>query len=105
MGQPKNANIAKDVIEEFEQYNLRFMDFYGSTPVETIFETLKASIYDNDISVVCIDNMQFMLSNQAEGFKKFDLQDKVTSELRKLATELDIHIFLVVHPKKVEDDT
>lgn len=77
------------------------MDFYGSTPVEQIFETLRASIYDNDISVVCIDNMQFMLSNQAEGYRKFDLQDRVTAELRKLATEEDIHIFLVVHPKKV----
>lgn len=81
------------------------MDFYGSTPVEQIFETLRASIYDNDISVVCIDNMQFMLSNQAEGYRKFDLQDRVTTELRRLATEEDIHIFLVVHPKKVEDDT
>ena len=25
--------------------------------------------------------------------------------LRKLATEQDVHIFLVVHPKKVEDES
>lgn len=49
--------------------------------------------------------MQFMLSDQAQGYQKFDLQDKVSSMLRKIATELDVHVCLVVHPKKVEDDT
>ena len=29
----------------------------------------------------------------------------MSSMLRKLATELDVHVCLVVHPKKVEDDT
>ena len=81
------------------------MNFYGSTPVEQIFETLEGSIYAEDISVMCIDNMQFMLSDQAVGYQKFDLQDRVTSMLRQLATKYNVHIFLVVHPKKVEDDT
>ncbi len=45
-----------------------------------------------------------MLSEQAYGHNKFDLQDTVVSKLRKLATNLNVHIFLVVHPKKVEDD-
>jgi len=46
-----------------------------------------------------------MLSNQADGYQKFDLQDKVINMLRALATEKNIHIFLIIHPKKVEDDT
>jgi len=62
-------------------------------------------VYAYDISVICLDNMQFMLSNQAGGYQKFDLQDKVTAMLRRLATESNVHVFLVVHPKKVEDDT
>ena len=36
---------------------------------------------------------------------KFDLQDKVVSDLRKMATDLNVHICLIIHPKKVEDDT
>ena len=45
-----------------------------------------------------------MLSNQAEGYSKFDLQDKVISDFRNMATERDVHICLIIHPKKVEDD-
>lgn len=101
----KDENVALEVLERFEQLPLHMMNFYGSTPVEQIFETLEYSIYAEDISVMCIDNMQFMLSDQAQGYQKFDLQDKVTSMLRQLATKYNVHIFLVVHPKKVEDDT
>ena len=70
------------MLERFEQLPLHLMNFYGSTPVEQIFETLEGSIYAEDISVMCIDNMQFMLSDQAVGYQKFDLQDRVTSMLR-----------------------
>jgi hypothetical protein len=79
-GNPKHA--ADEVLERFEQLPLHLMNFYGSTPVEQIFETLEGSIYAEDISVMCIDNMQFMLSDQAVGYQKFDLQDRVTSMLR-----------------------
>ena len=45
-----------------------------------------------------------MLSTQAEGVQKFDLQDRVVSDLRRMATDKNVHIFLIIHPKKVEDD-
>lgn len=38
------------------------MNFYGSTPLELMFETLEYAIYAYDISLICLDNMQFMLS-------------------------------------------
>ena len=53
------------VVEQFEQYPLYFMNFYGSTPVDLMFETLDYAIYAYDIQLICIDNMQFMLSQQA----------------------------------------
>ena len=81
------------------------LDFYGSTPADEIFEALEYAIVADDISILCLDNLQFMLSDQAMGVHKFDLQDRVISKLRLLATKYNVHIFLVVHPKKVEDDT
>jgi len=75
-------NLAEKALEDFQQFPLYFMNFYGSTPVDVMFETLQHAIYTYDISVVCLDNMQFMLSDQAQGYQKFDLQDKVTSMLR-----------------------
>ena len=68
-------------------------------------QSLEHAIYANDVELICIDNLQFMLSTQAEGVQKFDLQDRVVSDLRRLATEKNVHICLIIHPKKVEDDT
>jgi twinkle protein len=45
-----------------------------------------------------------MLSLQAEGEKRFFLQEKVINDLRKLATDKNVHIFLIIHPKKVDDE-
>ena len=83
----KTKDLAIKHIEDYESHPLYFMNFYGSTPIELMFETLNYAVYAYDIGVICLDNMQFMLSNQADGYQKFDLQDKVTSMLRRLATE------------------
>ena len=50
-----------------------------------------------------LDTLQFFLSEQAEGVRKFDLQDKVMARLRKIATEYRIHIIVVIHPRKTEE--
>jgi len=86
MSAPKNEIQALEAIEKLEQLPLHLLNFYGSTPPEEIFETLEHSIAAHDISVMCLDNLQFMLSDQAQGYNKFDLQDKVVSKLRQLAT-------------------
>ena len=104
MTTPKNEAQAVEAIEKLEQLPLHLLNFYGSTQPEEIFETLEYSIIAHDISIMCLDNLQFMLSEQAYGYNKFDLQDTVVSKLRQLATRHNVHIFLVVHPKKVEDD-
>lgn len=65
--------------------------------------TISYAIEKYGVSVVVIDTLQFLLSNQAEGYKKFDLQDYVISELRKIATTFNAHIAVVIHPRKTED--
>jgi hypothetical protein len=50
------------IISQFEDYPLYFTNFYGSTAIELLFETLEYAIYAYDISMICLDNMQFMLS-------------------------------------------
>jgi hypothetical protein len=42
---------------------LHFMNFYGSTSMEEMFSTLEYAVYAHDIGLICIDNMQFMLSD------------------------------------------
>jgi predicted ATP-dependent serine protease len=57
----------------------------------------------NNISLVILDTLQFLLSEQAQGYNKFDLQDKVLTRLRKMATSHNVHIVIVIHPRKTED--
>jgi hypothetical protein len=38
-----------EIIERLEQFPLYFLNFYGSTPMELLFETLDYAIYAYDI--------------------------------------------------------
>lgn len=78
------------------------MSFFGSTDLEKVFSTIEYSIEKYGISHIVIDTLQFLLSDQAVGFAKFDLQDSVMSRLRRIATELSVHVTVVIHPRKTE---
>lgn len=89
--------------DQFEKVPLYFQTYFGSTHVDDVVSMIDYAVYTHDISHVVIDNLQFMLSGQGRGIERFDLQDDVVSKLRKLATTLNIHITLVIHPRKGEE--
>ncbi|KNC73737.1 hypothetical protein SARC_13706, partial [Sphaeroforma arctica JP610] len=61
------------------------------------------AVYQHSVQHIVLDNLQFMLSSVA-GTRgkadKFDLQDSAISEFRRFATEKNVHVTLVVHPRK-----
>ena len=94
-------------------------------------------MYKFDVSHIVLDNLQFMVSGQAFGAKKFDYQDQglslslslngplsfppkksssfypfiklsllkiVVSLLRQFATSKNVHITLVLHPRKLQEN-
>ncbi|CAI2382656.1 unnamed protein product [Moneuplotes crassus] len=97
-------NDLKDIIEEMGDLPLYFMKFFGSTDLDVLFNTLDYAVYTYDIGHIVLDNLQFMISGQGRGASKFDIQDGVISGLRRFATEKNVHITIVIHPKKVDDD-
>lgn len=90
--------------EQFEKLPLYFMSFYGSQDVDKIMSCIEYAIYQYDIQHIIIDNLQFLLGTQARGFDKFDLQDKVIERFRNLVSTKNVHLTLVIHPKKVNDN-
>ena len=58
-----DPDFTKNALDEFAQYPLHFLNFYGSTDVEKVMDSLEHAVYAHDIQVICIDNLQFMLSN------------------------------------------
>lgn len=79
---------------------LQFMKFYGSTNIDKIISTIIYTIEKEFIYAIVLDTLQFMLSGQAEGYQRFELQDKLIARLRKLSIDYKVHIVIVIHPRK-----
>lgn len=88
---------------KFKELPMYYMTFFGTTDLEKVFATIEYSIERFQVTHVVIDTLQFLLSGQAIGVEKFDLQEKVMARLRYIATSLFVHISVVIHPKKTED--
>jgi len=69
---------------------------------------MEYAAYVHDVEHIILDNMQFMISRQAgrnksSAFDKFEMQDIAVEKFRKFATEYNVHITLVVHPRKEDE--
>ncbi|KAL0491572.1 Peo1 [Acrasis kona] len=96
----RNFNEAS---QQFEQLPQHFMNFYGTTNVDQVLDAMEYAVYVNDVHHVLIDNLQFMLSGQGTGIERFENMDRAVEKFRKFATQHNVHITLVVHPRKVDD--
>lgn len=66
-------------------------------------------MYANDVEHIILDNLQFMLSRNGAGgakknWDKFDVQDDALEKFRKFATERNVHVTLVIHPRKEDEN-
>eukprot|EP00003_Mantamonas_plastica_P021244 TRINITY_DN3430_c0_g1_i1.p1 TRINITY_DN3430_c0_g1~~TRINITY_DN3430_c0_g1_i1.p1 ORF type:complete len:108 (-),score=17.41 TRINITY_DN3430_c0_g1_i1:20-343(-) len=57
-----------------------------------------------DVEHILLDNLQFMMSGQGKGFERFDMQDQAIQRFRKFATSMNVHLTLVIHPRKEDPD-
>lgn len=102
-----NENIFGQAQHVLQQSPLFFMDYFGSTSLDTVMETMYKAVSDHKIQHIVLDNLQFMLSGQHTGgsLDKFDLTDRTISALRAFSTSQNVHITIVIHPRKELDDS
>ncbi|CAG8450907.1 6746_t:CDS:2 [Diversispora eburnea] len=87
--------------KQFQQLPMYFLKFFGSTEIKGVIEAMEHAIHAFDVQHIIIDNLQFMTSDLGRHhLDKFEIQDRVVSAFRKLATEKHVHISVVVHPRK-----
>ncbi|KAG0163936.1 hypothetical protein DFQ28_011018, partial [Apophysomyces sp. BC1034] len=99
---PKEIDLWAD---KFEQLPLYFLKFFSSTAIKDVLLACKHAVYAYDVRHIILDNLQFMLSQQGKSsLDRWELQDEAVAELRKFATQQDVHISLVVHPRKDTSD-
>ncbi|KAF0852663.1 mitochondrial Twinkle helicase [Andalucia godoyi] len=102
---PIEAEQVPELIDQFESsVQMYFLRFFGSTKLQDVLTAMRFAIVRYDVGHVIIDNLQFMTSGQAMGVGKFDLQEKAIEEFRSFATRNNVHVTLVVHPRKEDDD-
>eukprot|EP01132_Coremiostelium_polycephalum_P011287 gene11287-13822_t len=109
--QYSNVNLEKNIerygqlADQFSNIPLYFLRFFGSTHVDKVLDAMEYAVYVQDVEHIILDNLQFMLSGQAKGIEKFDAMDEAIEKLRKFATLKNIHITIVIHPRKQELDS
>ncbi len=98
-----------DAEAEFDKKFGKFIflsDSKISKNIDNLWETLKTQIFSaikSGVELVIIDSM--MKINNAPGAKKFTEQKKIIQSLKNIATEKNIHIILIVHPSKYNQQT
>jgi twinkle protein len=79
-----------------------FLSYYGAIDCDTIIQQISNEIETRGIKHVILDNLQFMTSLDASYSEVYARQDYICHRLRMLATEANIHVSLVIHPRKVD---
>ncbi len=98
-----NLVNAQNVLKQIPLY---FMDYFGSVPLDSVLSCMDTAVTEHGIQHVILDNLQFMLSGQhSSSLDKFDLTDRSVASLRAFATSRNVHVTLVIHPRKELDDT
>ncbi|KAH8412802.1 hypothetical protein KR009_005815 [Drosophila setifemur] len=91
---------------EFERLPLYFMTFHGQQALKPVLEAIEHASYVHDVMHVIIDNLQFMMGVSTYRGDKFWEQDAIIAAFRGFATKHNVHVTLVMHPRKErqEDD-
>jgi twinkle protein len=108
-GDPSKRIQMEALADRFEALPMFFMKFHGGSDINDVLDAMEYAVYVNDVESIILDNMQFMISRQTLGsspstFTKFDVQDVAIERFRKFATDRNVHVTLVVHPRKEEEN-
>ena len=69
--------------------------------VQSLFQqTMSHAAYVYDIQHVIIDNLQFMVG-AISNLDRYAVQNQAIAEFRKFASVMNVHVTLVIHPRKV----
>ena len=105
-GDPSCSEELEALADRFEDLPLYFLKFHGGSDVDDVLNAMDYATYVHDVEHIILDNMQFMISRNGtnKSFDKFDIQDMAVEKFRRFATEKNVHLSLVVHPRKEDEN-
>jgi len=99
-----NSEDYTAIADQFAALPMYFLRFFGSTQVDQVVDAMDYAVYVHDVEHIIIDNIQFMTSHQGKGAEKFEIMDEAIHKFRQFATNYNVHITLVIHPRKQDQD-
>lgn len=99
-----DVNEFNRTADEFEALPMYFLRFFGSTEVDEVLDAMEYAVYAYDVQHILLDNVQFMMAGQGRGYDKFERQDAALDKFRRFASQKNVHLTLVIHPRKEQDD-
>ncbi|CAI4226327.1 unnamed protein product [Auanema sp. JU1783] len=90
---------------------LKTDEFLMNKNITDIAKAISQHVINNGCQHVVIDNLQFLVNqttmadDSSSGFEKFHHQDRFVGLMRKMATDHQVHVTMVVHPRKTDSDT
>lgn len=103
----KKAQALEVLADRFETLPLYFMKFHGGSDIDDVLDAMEYAAYVHDVQHIILDNMQFMISRNSSkfnsSFDKYEIQDIAIEKFRKFATSKNVHVTLVVHPRKEDE--
>ncbi|CAH0490734.1 unnamed protein product [Peronospora farinosa] len=98
-----DVNAFEAAADQFEALPMHFLRFFGSTDVDEVLDAMEYAVYAYDVQHILLDNVQFMMAGQGRGFDKFERQDAALDKFRKFASAKNVHLTLVIHPRKEQE--
>ncbi|SOV24855.1 plastid replication-repair enzyme [Plasmodium sp. DRC-Itaito] len=99
----KNIDLFDIYADKFELLPLKFLKFHGSTNIDQVIDAMDYAVYAYDVKHIIIDNLQFML-NINKFSDIYELQNIAIDKFRSFSTNKNVHITLVVHPRKEDNN-
>ncbi|KRX04592.1 P-loop containing nucleoside triphosphate hydrolase [Pseudocohnilembus persalinus] len=100
----KSPENYKKYLDQFNQLPIRLLDRYGHQNYIELCNIIENAIDKEGIKHIILDNLQFLMGTEFNGYQVFIEQDRVIEKLRRIATDKNVHITLVIHPKKSNPD-
>lgn len=104
-GDPIDPKIVKEFANkhshEITNSNLFVSRYEGRTDPEEVILDIYNHHKKKGCKVVFIDNLNFLLEVVSQN-RQIEVMDKVTHDFIMLSKQLDVHIVMVMHPKKTE---
>lgn len=81
--------------------NLRLSLFEDRVKCETLIDEIKRKVHEFGAKIVMIDNLNFFMEPTSAINQNIEM-DRVTHALIMLCKQIDVHIVMVMHPRKTE---